>query len=220
MPGEDRAATDWERLRASMVRRQIEARGVHDPALLDALRRVPRHLFLPAERRDLAYEDTPVPIGYGQTISQPYMVALMTEALCLRGGETVLEVGTGSGYQAALLAELGCTVHTVEREPALAGRAEALLARLGYRSVRVHCGDGSLGLADQAPFQRILVTAGGPRVPASLQAQLDPDGGVLVMPVGGRGMQELVRVTRRGERFREEQLGGCRFVPLVGAEGW
>ncbi len=182
--------------------------------------RVPRHEFVSGGHRDMAYEDTPLPIGEGQTISQPYMVALMTEALRLGGTEKVLEVGTGSGYQAAVLAEMGCAVHTIEREASLAGEAAARLARLGYTAVRVRTGDGTLGLPEEAPFRGIVVTAGGPRVPGTLRDQLDPGGGVLVIPVGDRGYQELIRVTRRGERFTEENLGGCRFVPLLGEEGW
>ncbi len=211
---------DYERLRRLMVEHQIRARGVRDPLVLEAFLRVPRHEFVPENLRSMAYDDTPLPIGRGQTISQPYMVALMTEALGIRGGEKVLEVGTGSGYQAAILAEMGCEVHTVEREPDLAREAMRRLARLGYRTVKVHVGDGTLGLPEEAPFQAILVTAGGPRVPESLKEQLDPEGGVLVIPVGERGYQELMRVTRRGNRFSTENLGGCRFVPLIGEEGW
>ncbi|GAB4281929.1 MAG: hypothetical protein Kow0092_37070 [Deferrisomatales bacterium] len=212
---------DWTLLRHNMVRGQIEARGIRDPLVLRALERVPRHEFVPKHVVDMAYDDTPLPIGHGQTVSQPYMVALMTEALGLRGGEKVLEVGTGSGYQAAVLAEMGCEVHTIEREPELADTAEATLRRLGYGGrVTVHRGDGSLGLPAEAPFQGIVVTAGGPKVPEPLKQQLDPAGGVLVIPVGDRGYQELLRVTRRGNRFQQENLGGCRFVPLVGEEGW
>ena len=211
---------DYERLRRLMVDQQIRARGIRDPLVLEAFLRVPRHEFVPRNLRSMAYDDTPLPIGRGQTISQPFMVALMTEALGIRGGEKVLEVGTGSGYQAAILAEMGCEVHTVEREPDLAREAVERLARLGYRGVKVHVGDGTLGLPEEAPFQAILVTAGGPRVPGSLKEQLDPAGGVLVIPVGERGYQELLRVTRRGNRFSTENLGGCRFVPLIGEEGW
>ncbi len=211
---------DYERLRRMMVEHQIRARGIRDPLVLEAFLRVPRHEFVPENLRSMAYDDTPLPIGRGQTISQPFMVALMTEALGIRGGEKVLEVGTGSGYQAAILAEMGCDVHTVEREPELAREAMKRLARLGYRGVKVHVGDGTLGLPEEAPFQAILVTAGGPRVPESLKEQLDPQGGVLVIPVGERGFQELLRVTRRGNRFSTENLGGCRFVPLIGEEGW
>ncbi|MEW6487527.1 MAG: protein-L-isoaspartate(D-aspartate) O-methyltransferase [Thermodesulfobacteriota bacterium] len=214
------AEPPWDDLRREMVRRQLRARGIRDARVLEAMGRVPRHAFVSEGQRGMAYDDTPLPIGQGQTISQPYMVALMTEALGLGAGGKVLEVGTGSGYQAAVLAEMGCEVHTVEREPALAREAARRLAALGYGAVRVHEGDGTLGLPGEAPFRGIVVTAGGPRVPGALKAQLDPDGGVLVIPVGDRGYQELVRVTRRGGSYREENLGGCRFVPLVGEEGW
>jgi protein-L-isoaspartate(D-aspartate) O-methyltransferase len=210
----------WERERQDMVQRQIRARGIRDAKLLGAFSRVPRHEFVPPGQRGMAYDDTPLPIGHGQTISQPYMVALMTEALHVGVGDKVLEVGTGSGYQAAVLAELGCSVHTVEREAALAEQAERRLRRLGYDGVRVHLGDGTLGLPEEAPFQGIVVTAAGPRVPESLLGQLDPAGGRLVIPVGDRSFQELLRVARQGDRFPEERLGGCRFVPLLGEEGW
>jgi protein-L-isoaspartate(D-aspartate) O-methyltransferase len=211
---------EWDRLREEMVRRQLRERGIRDPLVLRAMGRVPRHEFVSGGHRAMAYDDTPLSIGAGQTISQPYMVALMTEALLLQGREKVMEVGTGSGYQAAVLAEMGCTVHTIERDPGLAREAAARLAAMGYSGVRVHLGDGTLGLAEEAPFRGIVVTAGGPRVPESLRGQLDPEGGVLVIPVGDRGYQELVRVTLRGGRFTQENLGGCRFVPLLGEEGW
>ncbi len=203
-----------------MVARQLAGRTIRDPLVLEAMRAVMRHLFVPAAIRASSYDDRPLPIGEGQTISQPYMVAIMTESLLLKGGEKVLEVGTGSGYQAAILAELGCTVHTIERSETLAREARLNLAAAGYGGVTVHSGDGTLGLKDEAPFRAIIVTAGGPVVPEPLTAQLDPDGGVLVIPVGGRGVQELLRVTRNGEKFRTEELGGCRFVPLVGECGW
>jgi protein-L-isoaspartate(D-aspartate) O-methyltransferase len=210
----------WAKLRKNMVRDQLASRGIHDSQVLEAMRRAPRHEFVPENVRAMAYDDTPLPIGKGQTISQPYMVALMSEALGLRGGERILEVGTGTGYQAAVLAEMRCDVHTIEREDVLAGEARERLRRLGYDHVSVYEGDGTLGLARKAPFRGIVVTAGGPRVPESLKLQLDSKGGVLVIPVGDRGYQELVRVVRKGNRFTEENLGGCRFVPLVGEEGW
>lgn len=203
-----------------MVSSQLEGRGIRDARVLEALRRVPRHLFVPESSRRSAYDDTPLPIGQGQTISQPYMVALMTEALHPRPGARVLEVGTGSGYQAAVLAELGCEVHTVECIPELAEGARRRLRSLGYEGVHVHPADGSLGWSAQAPYAAVLVTAGGPRVPEPLREQLAGNGGVLVIPVGDRLVQTLLRVTRRGDRCREEDLGGCRFVPLVGEEGW
>ncbi len=207
------------RLRERMVREQIEARGVRDPRVLDAMRRVPRHLFVPAEYRDAAYSDGPLPIGYGQTISQPFIVAYMTALLHLKGDEKVLEIGTGSGYQAAVLAHLAHEVHTVERIPALADRAEALLRRLGLTNVTVHRGDGTLGLPAYAPYDAILVTAAAPKVPQSLLDQL-ADGGRLVIPVGGHGLQHLERWTRLGEEFRRQVLDAVAFVPLIGEEGW
>ena len=210
----------YAELRRSMVERQIRARGIRDVRVLDAMLRVPRHEFVPANLRSMAYDDTPLPIGEGQTISQPFMVALMTEALGVGEGDKVLEVGTGSGYQAAVLRELGCEVHTIERHPDLAREAAERLRRLGYGDIHVHVGDGTLGLPEEAPFQGILVTAGAPDVPSALRRQLDPAGGVLVVPVGDRGFQDLLRVTRKGYRFSRENLGGCRFVPLIGEEGW
>lgn len=207
-------------LRERMVERQIKGRGIRDERVLSAFGKVLRHAFtLPEFARD-AYEDEPLPIGEGQTISQPYMVALMTEALELKGGERVLEVGTGSGYQAAILAELAGEVYTVERNAKLAQRATATLAALGYRSVRCLVGDGTLGWPEHAPYNGIVVTAGGPSVPEALKSQLDPEGGVLVIPVGGRMIQSLIRVKRNGEKYETEDLGSCRFVPLVGEEGW
>ena len=178
---------DWGTLRRLMVERQIAARGIRDERVLAAMGRVERHRFVPESIRGESYEDSPLPIGEGQTISQPFMVALMTEALLLEGGEKVLEVGTGSGYQAAVLAEMGCEVHTIERNPVLAARSRAVLEELGYRSVRVHEGDGTLGRPEEAPFRGIVVTAGGPRVPDSLLAQLDADGGRARHPGGQSG---------------------------------
>lgn len=220
MTGSAGRRDDWDHLREEMVRDQIRRRGIRDERVLAAMGRVERHEFVPTNLRASAYEDIPLPIGQGQTISQPYMVALMTEALGLVGHERVLDVGTGSGYQAAVLAEMECEVHTIERDPVLARQAAERLKRLGYGRTRVHEGDGTLGLPELAPFQGVVVTAGGPRVPESLEAQLDPNGGVLVIPVGERGYQELIRVVRKGNRSTRENLGGCRFVPLVGKEGW
>jgi protein-L-isoaspartate(D-aspartate) O-methyltransferase len=200
---------------------QIAGMGVRDPRVLAVMRKVPRHEFVPASQRDAAYDDGPLPIGEGQTISQPFIVAYMTEAAQLKGGERVLEIGTGSGYGAAVLAEIAAHVVSVERIATLAERARATLGRLGYRNVEVVVGDGTLGWAAGAPYEAILVTAGGPFVPPSLRAQLRP-GGRLVMPVG-REMygQTLVRVTRgQNAEDREEQLSLVSFVPLIGAEGF
>ena len=210
---------EYDRLRLRMVERQIKGRGVRDGRVLDAMRKVPRHLFLPPEKADQAYEDHPVSIGRGQTISQPYMVALMTEALELRGDEKVLEIGTGSGYQTAILAELAREVYSVERIPELADEARTRLEDLGYTNVHIRVGNGTLGWPEEAPFDAILVTAGAPKVPKSLKAQL-ADGGRLVIPVGSEFHQVLYRIRRRGDEFLEEPLTSCVFVPLIGEEGW
>jgi protein-L-isoaspartate(D-aspartate) O-methyltransferase len=203
-----------------MVREQIRARGVLDPKVLDAVERVPRERFVPGVTRDEACRDSALGIGHGQTISQPYIVAAMTEALQIEPGHRVLDVGTGSGYQAAVLAEMGAEVFTVERVPELAETAGDLLAELGYEDVQVREGDGSLGWPEEAPFDRIVVGAGAPELPPALLEQLSPDGGRLVAPVGGRERQELTRVVREGTEFQSESLMGCRFVPLLGEEGW
>jgi protein-L-isoaspartate(D-aspartate) O-methyltransferase len=200
--------------REQMVEQQIETRGVRDARTLAAMRKVPRHLFVPPGLVDQAYDDHPLPIGHGQTISQPYIVAFMTEALGLEGGETVLEVGTGSGYQAAVLAEIAAHVYTIEILPALADEARERLARLGYSNVKVRAGDGYQGWPEAAPFDAIAVTAAAPRIPEPLQAQLR-DGGRLVLPVGD-DWQELVVVTRRGDRFETKKVLPVRFVPMTG----
>lgn len=202
-----------------MVERQLRARGIRDGRVLDAFLAVPRHEFLPPHMQAGAYEDHPVAIDWGQTISQPYMVALMTEVLGLRGGERVLEIGTGSGYQTAILAKLCGRVYTIERIAELCDQARGQLARLGIDNVSFRVGDGTLGWPEEAPFDRILVTAGGPTVPVSLKEQL-ADVGSLVMPVGGRRGQDLVKVTRRGDAYSTENHGGCMFVRLIGEEGW
>jgi protein-L-isoaspartate(D-aspartate) O-methyltransferase len=204
-----------------MTHRQIAARGVRSPLVLEAMRKVPREIFVPASQRAHAYEDRALPIEEGQTISQPYVVALMTEALELEGGERVLEIGTGSGYAAAILAEIADQVHTVERIDRLAESAAHRLARLGYDNVRVIQTDGTRGWPEAAPYDAIVVTAAAPSLPASLPEQLVIRGR-LVVPIGSTpGVQKLVRVRRLGpDDFQEESLGGVRFVPLIGAEGW
>lgn len=204
--------------RLRMVAR-LAAQGIRDSRVLDALAAVPRHRLVPEALRHQAYRDRALPIGDGQTISAPGVVAAMSQALGLRGSETVLEVGTGSGYQAAVLARLASRVVSVERIARLADRARSALDALGVSNVVVHLGDGTRGRPADAPFDAIVVTAGGPEVPESLLAQLGPKGR-LVGPFGPRGRQSLVRVRRRGRRFEREVLGPCRFVDLVGAGGW
>ena len=206
-------AEDPARARERMVRDQIEARGVADARTLAAMRKVERHRFVPPEVAALAYADHPLEIGDGQTISQPYIVAVMSEAIGLRGGEKVLEVGTGSGYQAAVLAEMGARVYTMEIVPTLARRARETLARLGYRSIEVREGNGWAGWPEEAPFDAIVVTAAPPTIPEALKAQLR-GGGRLVIPVGD-DVQQLMLVTRRGPKFEEKRLLMVRFVPLV-----
>lgn len=214
-------ASDYDRLRQQMVDRQIRARGVQSPRVLAAMRRVRREGYVPSYLGEFAYEDAPLPIEEEQTISQPYIVAFMVEALGLRGGERVLEIGTGSGYAAAVLAELAGAVYTIERHQRLAESARQRLARDGYDNVFVRHGDGTLGWPEHAPFDAIIVAAGGPKVPDSLRQQLAV-GGHLVIPVGSTaGLQQLLRITRNGtDDFREERLANVRFVPLVGIEGW
>jgi len=202
------------RPREAMVATQIAARGVKDPKVLAAMRRVERHLFVPQAMRAQAYEDHPLGIGHGQTISQPYIVAFMTEAAGLRGGETVLEIGTGSGYQAAVLGQIAARVFTIEIVPPLAESSAALLKRLGYSNVAVRSGDGYLGWPEAAPFDAILVTAAAPKIPAPLKEQLK-EGGRLVLPIGD-DWQELMVVTRRGGLFEEKRLLAVRFVPMTG----
>ncbi|RLA79550.1 MAG: protein-L-isoaspartate O-methyltransferase [Deltaproteobacteria bacterium] len=205
--------------RRRMVQEQLIPRGITDRRVLEALAKVPRHLFVPEALWHQAYSDRPLPIGYGQTISQPYIVALMTEALELQGDERVLEVGTGSGYQAAILAELAKQVYSVERMPELARRARRILDRLGYGNVLIRVGDGSKGWPERAPFDAIIVTAGAPKVPKALLQQLKV-GGRMVIPVGDEHSQELLKIVRLKDGFQQEELGGCRFVKLIGEEGW
>lgn len=211
----------FERCRLEMVRKQLVGRDISDPRVLQAFRKVPREAFLPPELHDAAYRDSPLPIGEGQTISQPYVVAHMIEALQLGPDARVLEIGAGSGYAAAILAEVAAEVYTIERRASLVGRARQALEQAGYESVHVIHGDGSLGYEPGAPYDGVIAAAAGPYVPESIKRQL-AIGGRLVMPVGGtRDRQELVRVTRSGDlEFRSERLEAVRFVPLVGDEGW
>ena len=205
--------------RQEMVETQIRRRHITDSRVLECLERVPRHEFVPAEFRNRAYEDAPLPIGEGQTISQPYIVAAMTAALRLQGNERVLEIGTGFGYQAAVLACLAREVFTVEFRAKLATEAAERLARLGYENAHVHCGDGTLGLPEFAPYDAILVAAAAPSAPAPLLAQL-AEGGRMVVPVGDVENQDLQMIERGRGTFRTVMLEPCRFVPLLGAHGW
>ena len=209
----------YTRQRLRMVAEQLEERGIVDARVLEAMRRVPRHLFVPAEHRYLAYADCPLPIESRQTISQPFIVALMTQLLLLEGDEIVLEIGTGSGYQAAVLALIAHSVYTVERHARLAERAARILASLDLQNVHVIVADGSQGWPDSAPYDAILATAAAPQAPRPLLDQL-ADGGRLVLPVGGRGGQYLERWSREGDRFIHEQGVPVAFVPLVGRFGW
>ena len=215
-PSDERAEA-----RAAMVARQLRGRGIADERVLRAMGEIPREAFVRPSERGLAYADEALPIEAGQTISQPYMVARMTELLAPRAGDRVLEIGTGSGYQAAILALLGAAVLTIERQPELAALARERLARLGLGgAVEVRVGDGSVGDPGGAPWDGIIVTAAAPSIPASLREQLSPDGGRLVIPVGDRRRQDLLLVTRRGSEWLERNDGPCVFVPLVGAEGF
>jgi protein-L-isoaspartate(D-aspartate) O-methyltransferase len=214
-----RPEPDFAALRALMVAEQLERRGISDPRVLAAMAKVPREAFTDADDRKRAYEDIPIQIGWGQTISQPYMVALICEAAAVRPGDRVLDVGTGSGYQAAVLAELAEEVHTVERLRQLAERAQEKLAAAGYGRVQVHLADGSLGDPEHAPFQAITVAAAAPELPRSLYDQLVP-GGRLVIPIGDRRGQRLEVVVKSPEGPAVAHSVDCRFVPLVGEEGY
>jgi len=211
---------DFDKLRAEMVTEQLIPRNISDKAVLESFRKVPRHEFIPEDLRQSAYNDYPLPIGENQTISQPYMVALMTECLKLKGGEKVLEVGTGSGYQAAILGEMSGDVYSVERFKGLADKASQVLKELGYKNVHIKVGDGTLGWSEFAPYDGIVVTAGSPAIPESLVKQLK-DGGRLIIPVdyGGFG-QMLTLVEKVGRATRTSDICACTFVPLVGKEGW
>ena len=206
-------------LRQIMVEKQLIPRGISAPAVIHALRKVPRELFIPQHLRPQAYNDTPAVIGHKQTISQPYMVALMTELADLRSNDTVLEIGTGSGYQAAILSLLCKKVYTIERNKNLADTAHNTLNSLGFQNIHIHIGDGTLGLNDHAPYNAIIVTAGGPKIPQALKQQL-AIGGRMVCPVGDRKSQDLLVITHHETGFETLKHSRCRFVPLIGQEGW
>jgi len=210
---------DFPKARLKMVEEQIVERGMKDDKLIAAMKKIPRHLFLEEALQNQAYSDHPLPIGEKQTISQPYMVALMTEALLLTGKEKVLEIGTGSGYQTAILAELSEKVFSVERIRSLAIRARKLLYELGYFNLEIKIFDGTFGWIEESPFDAIMVTAGSPDIPQPLIDQLSI-GGRLVIPVGDALVQDLFRVTKTEEGVKKEDLGGCRFVKLIGKYGW
>ncbi len=205
--------------RERMVAEQLIPRGIKDPKVLDAMTRVPRNLFTGGETADQAYADRPLPIGEGQTISQPYIVALMTEALELKGIEKTLEIGTGSGYQTAILAKLSSQVYTVERISELQIKARETLESLGYANIFFKTFDGTLGWEEKKPYNAILVTAGAPRIPAPLIDQL-AEGGRMVIPIGDRFAQELIKLHKQNGNVTSESLGGCRFVALLGEYGW
>ena len=209
----------WESARERMVATQIAARGVGDEKVLAAMRRVPRHLFVPAEVRGSAYSDYPLPIGHGQTISQPYIVAMMTSLLQIQPDDRLLEIGSGSGYQAAVLGILAREVISIERIPEVAQLAKKNLADAGITNVTVVIGDGTLGFPGGAPYNGVLITAATPSIPSPLVEQL-AEGGRLVAPVGSRDLQELVRLTRKGHDLTRESFGGVVFVPLLGEYGW
>ncbi len=215
----ERESLKYQRLREEMVRQQIEARGVADPAVRAAMRRVPRHLFVSEALRDQAYGDFPLPIGEQQTISQPYIVAEMTQALQLTREDRVLEIGTGSGYQAAILAEIAYRIYTIERIRALYLQVRRLFDELRLFNVVTRYGDGSKGWEEESPFDAIIVTAGAPRIPTTLVNQLAV-GGRLVAPVGNPHSQELIKLVKDKTGIRQSNLGGCRFVKLVGEHGW
>ena len=210
---------EYEKMRELMVEMQLIMRGIKDSRVLDAMRKVPRHLFMPESIRGSAYDDVALPIGEGQTISQPYMVASMTELLELKGNEKVLEIGTGSGYQAALLAELAKEVYSIERIPVLASEAQARLSALGYNNVTVVTGDGTKGLQEKAPFDRIIITAAAPELPEIIIKQLT-EGGIIVAPVGERFSQIVIRGRIKKGVLVEEFHVPCVFVPLIGEYGW
>lgn len=210
---------DYAPERERMVKEQLEKKGIRDPRVLEAFRSVPRHRFVNPKDAESAYEDRPLALAEGQTISQPYMAALMTEKLDVAPGQRALEVGTGSGYQAAILASLGARVSTVERLPTLAAEAQKRLEQAGFTGIRFRVGDGTLGWREESPFDRIVVTAGAPDVPIALLSQLG-EGGILIVPIGDERKQELMRFRRGEGRVTRDRLCTCSFVKLIGAEGW
>jgi protein-L-isoaspartate(D-aspartate) O-methyltransferase len=211
--------SDYSLAREQMVRTQLIPRGIRDPRVLQAMKEVPRDRFVPEPMKPFAYQDSPLAIGNFQTISQPYIVALMTEALELTGEDKTLEIGTGSGYQAAILAKLSKTVYTVERIAALSEGAQKVLYELGYTNIYMNVSDGTLGWSENAPYNAIMVTAGSPDIPDPLISQLK-EGGRLVVPIGDRVSQELIKIVRKGDSCYKESLGGVRFVNLIGEYGW
>jgi protein-L-isoaspartate(D-aspartate) O-methyltransferase len=219
LPSKDSGGDEFAAKRAEMLEKQLRRRGITDSSVLSAMDLVWREEFVPNEFRQRAYEDAPLPIGEGQSISQPYIVAAMTAALHLTGDERVLEIGTGCGYQAAILSRLAKIVFTIDSRPKLASSATARLDRLGFENVHVHCGDGTLGLPELSPFDAILVAAAAPSVPEPLRAQL-AEGGRLILPVGDAENQELLYVERHGNSFETRTMEACRFVPLIGYHGW
>lgn len=210
---------NYDQIRQRMVDTQLLTRDIFDPLVIEAMRKIPRHAFVDPEYHDMAYTDGPLPIGNGQTISQPYIVALMTQLLELKGDEMVLEIGTGSGYQAAILAAIARQVHTVERHHELAERAMQVFEELSISNIEVHIGDGTLGLPEFAPYKGIIVTASAPKVPSALLEQL-ADKGHLVIPVGGRWGQYLERWYKKGKEYTSEGIAPVAFVPLIGEQGW
>jgi len=210
---------DYEILKKRMVQEQLMPRGIKNARVLDVFSRIDRHKFIPEDLRKSAYADFPLPIGEGQTISQPYIVALMTESLDLSGKEKVLEIGTGSGYQTAILAQLAREVYSIERFEALAERAQTMLNELGYKNIKIKVGDGTLGWEEASPFDRIIITAASPKTPMPLIEQL-ADNGKLILPLGESFSQVLTLVEKKDGKLKSSALCGCVFVPLVGKYGW
>jgi len=210
---------EYQKLRDRMVDSQLIPRGIKDPRVLDAMRRIPRHIFAGGHNHAAAYDDMALPIGEGQTISQPYMVAVMTELLELKGTEKILEIGTGSGYQGAVLAELAKEVYTIERIGVLADRAASEYRTLDYDNIQARTGDGTLGWPEAAPFDRIIITAASPEIPEPLMDQLAMNG-ILIIPVGTRYSQQLLKITKTEQGLKEEYHTPCIFVPLIGKYGW